>query len=190
MPTQSDAGTTVAIPPKCDSYALRGEQIELLVAAASAIWPVGARTSAGKLGRRGDFSPVVSPNRMRGDARKGIIRRFRLRRRPAALALRSASSVWQTLGCRLSLSSLLGGEMVSLELQHYKVRLRQSQRVRYRLLRTVLRTAWGLASLASTAISFVVRASRTFAAYAGTFSRTTGTFALAAVPRVRNRRRL
>ncbi len=75
-------------------------------------------------------------------------------------------------------------------LQHYKVRLRQSRRVRYRLLRTVLRTAWGLASLASTAISFVVRASRTSAAHAGTFSRTTGIFALAAIPRVRNRRRL
>jgi transposase-like protein len=75
-------------------------------------------------------------------------------------------------------------------LQHYKVRLRQSRRVRYRLCGLCCEQPGGLASLASTAISFVVRASRTSAAHAGTFSRTTGTFALAAIPQVRNRRRL
>src|SRR5712691_2191291 len=126
---------------------------------------------------------------MRGDARKGIIRRFRLGRQLAALAPLGVLSVADSRLPSISFEPP-GGEMVSLELQHYKVRLRQSQRVRYRLLRTVLRTAWELASLASTAISFVVRASRTSAAHAGTFSRTTATFALTAIPRVRNPRRL
>lgn len=101
---------SVALPPERDSDALRGEQIEL---ASGCRGP----TPSGRLVRApphesqaagGISPPVVSPNRMRGDARRGIIRRFRLGCQPAAPAHRLASSVWQTLACRLSLSSLLG----------------------------------------------------------------------------------
>src|SRR6266511_4269059 len=41
-----------------------------------------------------------------------------------------------------------GGEMISIDLQHCRVRLRHSRRIRYRLLRAVLRTAEAVAWLA------------------------------------------
>jgi hypothetical protein len=56
--------------------------------------------------------------------------------------------------------------MISLELEHYKVRLRQSPRLRYRLLRSVFRLAGAVTLLATAAISFAGRAARTSAAYA------------------------
>jgi hypothetical protein len=67
--------------------------------------------------------------------------------------------------------------MISLNPEHYKVRLRRSKRARYRFLRALLKTMTALVVVASTLLAVVVRGSRRSAGHTARFARNTKGFA-------------